>query len=158
VPPPPPNLDESVPPLMPGQSLRQAIELKIGEAPVCAACHRLMELGFAFEPFDALGRRRTMDNGAPIDARARLAGFNTGELDVNGPADLMARLAEQPDASICFVRRWLELGLRRPLTGGDETTWRGLHAVASNHFTDIKSLIAEVTVTSSFLMTGVLLP
>jgi hypothetical protein len=158
VPPPPDGLDESVPPLVPGQSLRMAIEGRLAQQPVCAACHSLMHLGFAFEPFDALGRRRTMDNGAPINAQARVVGLDSGEIEVNGPVDLMTRLAEQPDSSLCFVRRWLELGLQRPLNSNDETVWRGLHDASTRDFLDIKSLIVEVTVTSAFLARGTLLP
>jgi hypothetical protein len=37
--------------------------------PVCATCHRLMDpVGFALENFDGVGRWRTIDAGAPIDA------------------------------------------------------------------------------------------
>jgi hypothetical protein len=39
--------------------------------PVCAACHSQMDpLGFALENFDALGRWRTVSDGAPIDPSA----------------------------------------------------------------------------------------
>ncbi|HEY6362610.1 MAG TPA: DUF1592 domain-containing protein [Vicinamibacterales bacterium] len=41
--------------------------------PVCASCHRLMDpLGFALENFDGVGRWRTIDAGAPIDASGAL--------------------------------------------------------------------------------------
>ncbi len=41
--------------------------------PGCAACHvRMDPLGFSLENFDALGRWRTMSDGAPIDASAAL--------------------------------------------------------------------------------------
>ena len=42
--------------------------------PACASCHKLMDpIGFALENFDAIGRWRTVDNGAAIDASAQLA-------------------------------------------------------------------------------------
>ena len=39
----------------------------------CAACHDVIDpLGFALERFDAIGRRRTEDNGLPIDSYGEL--------------------------------------------------------------------------------------
>ena len=68
-PPPPPE----VPPLeenAPGQrptSLREKMEQHRAN-PVCATCHAQMDpLGFALENFDATGRWRDTDAGAPID-------------------------------------------------------------------------------------------
>ncbi len=41
--------------------------------PACASCHKLMDpLGFALEHFDAVGRVRTQDRGAAIDASGEL--------------------------------------------------------------------------------------
>ena len=38
--------------------------------PACSSCHKLMDgIGFSFEHFDAIGRRRETDAGKPIDAR-----------------------------------------------------------------------------------------
>jgi mono/diheme cytochrome c family protein len=73
-PPPPPPAD--VPALkeagVEGQprSLRERMEVH-GANPACASCHRRMDpLGFALENFDALGKWRTISDGAPIDASA----------------------------------------------------------------------------------------
>ena len=39
----------------------------------CAACHNLMDpLGLALEKFDAVGRRRSVEDGAAIDVSGRL--------------------------------------------------------------------------------------
>jgi hypothetical protein len=68
-PPPPPN----VPPLEESDranptSLRERME-NHRRSPVCAACHaKLDPLGFALEHFDAIGRWRDTDGGAPINA------------------------------------------------------------------------------------------
>jgi len=41
--------------------------------PACASCHNLMDpAGFALERFDAIGRRRSVDGGVPIDASGGL--------------------------------------------------------------------------------------
>ena len=69
-PPPPPN----VPALRtegeePGKMLtmREAT-VRHRASPVCASCHALMDpIGFAMENFDAVGKWRESDAGAPID-------------------------------------------------------------------------------------------
>jgi hypothetical protein len=74
-PPPPPN----VPPLPASDgakptSLRERMQQHRSNA-VCASCHTKMDpLGFALEHFDAIGRWRETDGGAPIDATITLDG------------------------------------------------------------------------------------
>ncbi len=71
---PPPPPPANVPPLPEndGQSeptsLRERME-QHRASPVCATCHATMDpLGFALENFDAIGRWRVDDEGAPIDS------------------------------------------------------------------------------------------
>jgi mono/diheme cytochrome c family protein len=62
--------------------------------PVCASCHNLMDpVGLSLEKFDAIGRRRTAEEGIPIDASG---GFPDGSLfaDVHG---LEAALLRRPE-------------------------------------------------------------
>ena len=71
-PPPPPDVPALEVRSQDGQSLtmRQAMEQHRAN-PVCASCHKLMDpIGFALEPFDAIGRGRTIytENNDPIDA------------------------------------------------------------------------------------------
>ena len=52
------------------RSLRERMEVHRAN-PACASCHRRMDpLGFALENFDALGKWRTVSDGAPIDSSA----------------------------------------------------------------------------------------
>ena len=73
-PPPPPDvpaLKESGVEGQP-QSVRERLEAH-RKNPTCAACHvRMDPLGFSLENFDALGKWRTMSDGAPIDPSASL--------------------------------------------------------------------------------------
>ena len=75
-PPPPPPAD--IPPLQEAgkngapKALRERMEIHRKNA-VCASCHQRMDpLGFSLENFDALGKWRTVSDGAPIDASASL--------------------------------------------------------------------------------------
>src|SRR5690606_35761146 len=76
VPPPPappnvPELDASEEALQgsgAAPTLREMLE-RHREKPACLSCHSLMDpFGFAMEPFDAIGRKRTTDNGKPINS------------------------------------------------------------------------------------------
>ena len=52
-------------------SMREQLAAAPGQS-ACQGCHKLMDpIGFALEPFDAIGRWRTEDGGNPIDAHER---------------------------------------------------------------------------------------
>jgi mono/diheme cytochrome c family protein len=71
-PPPPPDIPALKEAGVDGQppSLRARMEMHRTN-PACASCHRRMDpLGFALENFDALGKWRTVSDGAPIDPSA----------------------------------------------------------------------------------------
>jgi mono/diheme cytochrome c family protein len=71
-PPPPPDIPALKEAGADGQprSLRERMELH-RKNPACASCHQRMDpLGFALENFDALGKWRTVSDGAPIDPSA----------------------------------------------------------------------------------------
>ncbi|HEY7189459.1 MAG TPA: DUF1592 domain-containing protein [Vicinamibacterales bacterium] len=99
VPPPPPNantnLDESK--LGKTTTVREMLEQHRAN-PICASCHARMDpLGFSLENFDAIGRWRTMDGEAPINATGVLLDGTT----VDGPAALRRALMARREQ---FVR------------------------------------------------------
>src|SRR3989441_13150084 len=112
-PPPPPN----VPPLnalsvevltMRGRMLEHRANV------VCANCHRLMDpIGLSLENFDAVGKWRTSDGGAPIDAHDTL--YNGAKVD--GPVSLRNVILSHPDQ---FVRTMTEMLLTYALGRGLE--------------------------------------
>jgi cytochrome c551/c552 len=82
--------------------------------PACSGCHSVMDpIGFAMENFDAVGHWRTRDNGALIDA----SGVLPDGTKVNGPAAVMAALAEHPEQ---FVRTMTAMMLTYALGRGLE--------------------------------------
>jgi hypothetical protein len=71
-PPPPPDIPALKEAGADGQprSLRERMELHRSN-PACASCHQRMDpLGFALENFDAVGKWRSISDGAPIDPSA----------------------------------------------------------------------------------------
>jgi hypothetical protein len=121
VPPPPPPADvpdlESTPVDAAGNTrvptMREQME-KHRENPACVGCHQLMDpIGFALEPFDAIGRARTTDGDTEIDAGSVM--YDGTPID--GPADLREFLLGYEDQ---FVRNVIEKLLTYALGRGVE--------------------------------------
>jgi hypothetical protein len=75
------------------KSLRQRME-KHRQQPTCAACHKIMDpIGFSLENFDLIGRWRTSEGGAPIDATSQLVDGTP----LDGPASLRRALLARSD-------------------------------------------------------------
>lgn len=74
LPPPPANVDTSIPePSEDAPTMRDRVATHL-ENPMCASCHTVMDpIGLAFEHFDGIGRYRETDDGHALDT--------TGELD-----------------------------------------------------------------------------
>jgi hypothetical protein len=65
--------------------------------PACAGCHRVFDpLGIALENFDAVGRWRATDRGAPIDA----SGAFVDGTGFSGPAQFRAGLIQYRDTFV----------------------------------------------------------
>ena len=84
--------------------------------PSCASCHVIFDpYGHALENFDALGRWRTTDGGAPIEA----SGSFVDGTKFNGPAELRAGLLKRRDVYYTNVtEQLLSYALQRKGRGG----------------------------------------
>ena len=100
VPPPPPP--SNVPALEDPKTIAAALPMRERLAqhranPVCASCHKQMDpIGFSLENYDAVGRWRTVDAGAPIDA----SGILFDGTALNGVAELQAAILRRPELFI----------------------------------------------------------
>lgn len=85
--------------------------------PACAGCHALIDPpGFALENFDAIGRWRTLEEGAPVDARGGLPDGGSFE----GVAGLEDRLVQRPEPFVgAFTEKLLTFALGRGLEPSD---------------------------------------
>jgi hypothetical protein len=93
-------------------SMRERMEAHRTDA-ICAGCHKVMDpIGLALENYDAIGRWRTTEDGAPIDPSGTL--FNGAK--VNGPAALRQMLAGRPEVfSGVMTEKMLTYALGRGL-------------------------------------------
>jgi hypothetical protein len=130
-------------------SVREQME-QHRQYPVCGACHRIMDpIGFALENFDLIGRKRTSDGGAAVDA--------TGELvdgtQLNGAASLRRALLSRSEV---FVRTMTEklmiYATGRALRHTDMPAIRAItRGAAQNHY-KFSSLIVGVVKSDTFQM------
>jgi hypothetical protein len=126
IPAPPPEVSTTLPepPTGTRYTLRQRVEQHMQSAS-CSGCHKMMDpIGFAFEGFDAIGKRQTMDNGLPVDS--------SGSLDLRGEytdaPGLMKALHDDPRVMACLTRVLYRQGVghvdleteARPLRAAEE--------------------------------------
>jgi hypothetical protein len=122
VPDPPPGVDasESKVPATADARERAAIHR---DHPECASCHALFDpLGFAFEPYDAIGRFRSTENGKPVNAQTDVTATKTLDGSVKDAVDLVGKLAAADEVRECVARQWLRFALGREETDDDTVT------------------------------------
>ena len=118
--------------------------------PKCAGCHKLMDpIGFALEPFDAIGHWRTEDGGNPIDAKSEMYDGTP----VDGPGDVRAFLLKYQAQYLRNVtQNLMTYALGRGIEYDDMPTVRAiLHATSSSDYR-LKSLIEAIALSDIFRM------
>ena len=134
-PPPPPNVPalQEAAPGQPPASMRARMEQHRAN-PVCASCHKVMDpLGFALEPFDAVGRFRTVAAGSS-DGRIDATGTLPDGTPFDGPNGLRTALVEK---RLQFVRtvtqKLLIYALGRGVEASDAPAVRAIVRAAGAH-------------------------
>jgi hypothetical protein len=112
-------------------STRELIE-ELTSPPLCASCHQLVNpIGFVVESFDPLGRWRNEEivydaegnelARHPIDTHVDNPTLEEGgPTTLEGPADLMAALAESTKLRACIAERLVTHTQLRPVSDADE--------------------------------------
>ena len=149
VPPPPPGLNTSLPPVTDEKPMTNRERLNIHlTSESCASCHRLIDpIGFGFENYDAIGRHRdkhyltiypTRDEvmkglkkketkyELPIDSSASVTGIVDSEFST--PKELGEILAKEPSCRKCIVRQLFRYAMGREETPDDRATIERLYA------------------------------
>jgi mono/diheme cytochrome c family protein len=149
--PPPPN----VPPLQETSSdgkvltLRQRME-RHRASPVCAGCHRVMDpIGFALENFDGVGRWRSTEEGAVINASGTL--FNGANVD--GIVGLRRNLVARPEIFVgVTTEKLLTYALGRGLEYYDMSAVRKVVRDAGSRNFRFSSLVLGIAQSTPFQM------
>ena len=149
--PPPPN----VPPLQETSSdgkvltLRERMERHRGN-PVCAGCHKVMDpIGFALENFDGVGRWRSTEEGAPINASGTL--FNGAQVD--GIIGLRRSLVARPEIFVgVMTEKLLTYALGRGLEYYDMPAVRKIVRDGRSRSFRFSSLVLGIAQSTPFQM------
>ena len=118
--------------------------------PACASCHRLMDpVGFAFENYDAVGRWRATDGGAPIDASGTL--FDGSAFD--GVGGLQDALLARPELFVTtLAEKLLTFAVGRGVEHYDAPAVRRIVRAAQADGYRFSSLVTEVVNSMPFRM------
>ena len=116
----------------------------------CAPCHNMMDpLGLSLEKYDAVGRRRTVEAGAAIDASGGLPDGNTFA-DVDG---LESALLRRPDLFVgTLTERLMTYALGRGMDYYDGPATRAIVRNARIQNFRMSSIILGIVKSQSFQM------
>ena len=149
-PPPPPN----VPPLKEKSegakgTLRQQMEAHRAN-PACFVCHSRMDpIGFAMENFDAIGKWRNTDDGAPIDSSGMLPDGSKFQ----GIAELRKAILNRPELVVnAITEKMLTFALGRQVEYYDEPAVRKIIREAAANDYRWSSIILGVVKSTPFQM------
>ena len=131
------------------RSIRERLE-QHRRNPVCASCHATMDpLGFALEPFDAIGRWRTTEDGQPVDARGALIDGT----QIDGPRGLRDMLVGRQDEFIRTVtEKLLTYAIGRGVEYYDMPAVRQIQRDAADTDHRWESIILGITKSTPFRM------
>jgi Protein of unknown function (DUF1592)/Protein of unknown function (DUF1588)/Protein of unknown function (DUF1587)/Protein of unknown function (DUF1585)/Protein of unknown function (DUF1595)/Planctomycete cytochrome C len=150
-PPPPPDVPElKAAPHGKVLSMREQMQVHRANA-ICAACHARMDpIGFALENYDAVGRWRGEDAGAPIDASGTLPDGTRFE----GPAGLSQLILTKyrDDFVRTATEKLLTYALGRGIEYYDQPTIRSINREAARDNYRISSWILAIVKSMPFQM------
>jgi hypothetical protein len=118
--------------------------------PACAGCHKMMDpIGFALEPFDAIGHLRTEDRGSVIDARGQMYDGTP----VDGPAGVRTFLLKHQDQYLRNVtENLMTYALGRGMDYADMPEVRKVMQSAAPQGFRLESLVTAVVLSDNFSM------
>jgi hypothetical protein len=148
LPPPPNNVDTTLPKPDPTATARQQLTQKTGVQP-CIGCHGVINpVGFAFEHFDELGRYRETEQGLTIDSSGALAGTDVDGAFAN-QIELGQKLAGSAQVRSCLALTWFRYAYGRDQNDADSCSMQQLTQAFEGG--NVKQLLLALTQTPAFL-------
>ena len=145
------NVDAKLPE-EPTWTLRKRMHVTREEA--CYKCHSKMNpLGLPFEIYDHYGRFRFDELDKPVDATSKIVNTGVPGLDgeVNGPFELIERLASSTHCEQVFVRYVFRFFLGRNETLGDAGTLQEAHKAYVESDGSMEALAISLLSSDSFI-------
>jgi hypothetical protein len=139
----------SVPKLEANQTNRQRFEtLTNGCGKPCHTAY-INPIGFAFEDYDGIGRYRSTDNGKPVDTSGSYP-FSTGTQSFKGSRELMAVIANGPEAHLCWSKKLASYALERDIVDTERPTVEALGAVSQASGGSLKQVMLALVQNPAF--------
>lgn len=151
IPPPPANLNTGIPEATENARTLRERSIIHQKEPFCAGCHSQMDpIGLGFENFDAIGRWRTLDNGAEIDPSGDLDGVSYRDA-----WELAGVISKHPDLPYCLTRSAYRYALGHVEGLGETEFITALTEWFKQTGYRIKPLFVELAASQAFRTAGV---
>ena len=149
IPPPPADVDTSIPEASEGVTRRQRVEEHLTN-PSCAGCHLITDpIGLGMENFDGIGAYRVYDNGGLIDASGDLDGAVFD--DSRGLGRAVRNHRDLPDCFNDFLYRY---ATGHSVTNGEQPVVDWLAVVFASEGYSVEELMLRLVTTEAFLTVG----
>jgi len=128
--------------------------MHVTRAEECYKCHSKMNpLGMPFELYDHYARFRFDELDKPVDVTSKIVNTGVPEVDgeVNGPFELIERLANSTHCEQVFVRYVFRFFLGRNETLGDAKTLQEAHKAYLQSDGSMEALVISLLSSDSFL-------
>jgi len=137
------------PDLHPDLNTRERVELQTSDR-ACQTCHAMINpLGFSLEPFDAIGRYRTLERDRPIDASG---GYETSAgalIDFQDAAELARYLVDSEETQAAFVRHMFHYFIKQSLPAYGPDAPEALRRKFVEHEFHVRRLLVELVATAA---------
>jgi hypothetical protein len=150
LPPPPPDVNNTLPQADPKVSTRERFEdhrLDFG----CAKCHKLIDpLGIPFENYDGIGAWRTTDGPAPVDPSSEIDGTVASNGPVKDALELTRKLAGSNEVRDCLALQWFRYAIGRDEQPADDASLAQVRRAFRESGYKVPALVAAIALTDSF--------
>jgi hypothetical protein len=135
-----------------GSTTRESLEYRTG-APACQTCHSsFAQLGYAFLPFDPVGRWVAKDpTGKDWDLTGTIKLASGPQLTFDSPSALMKALASEPQVYGCFGQSAIKWALGRELIADDGDLVKEVNDVAAKSNGNVMAILQAVVASSRFI-------
>ena len=150
LPPPPPDVNNTLPQADPKVSTRERFEdhrLDFG----CAKCHKLIDpLGIPFENYDGIGAWRTTDGPAPVDPTSEIEGTVASNGPVKDALELTRKLAGSNEVRDCVALQWFRYAIGRDEQPADDASLAQARRAFRESGYRVPALVGAIALTDSF--------
>jgi hypothetical protein len=134
----------------PNVSTRERFQMHT-DNPACIGCHVLIDgLGFGLENFDGIGKFRTMEGNAVVDASGRVNESDVDE-EYQGGVELAALLGRSGQARDCVPTQWLRYAMGREEEDEDTCSLVSVRQAFEASGGDLRELLVALTQTDAFM-------